>query len=398
MYDYVVIGGGIIGLSTAMQLIESFPNAKIALIEKENAIATHQSGRNSGVIHSGIYYRPGSMKARFAKRGSERLIEFCERHDVPYERCGKLIVAVDKRELPQLEKLYQRGLENGLDVKMLSGEEVNEREPHVRALKGVYVPSTGIVNYIDVATAYANVFRSAGGEIFTNTELRSVSETQDDITLETTTNDIETKAVINCAGLYSDKVAQLFGLKLDVQIVPFRGEYYELDSSKHLLNNLIYPVPNPDFPFLGVHFTRMMNGHVHIGPNAVLSFKREGYVKTDFDVRETMSVLTYPAFWKIAFRNAKEGLQEMYKSISKKAFLQDVQRYFPMITEGELHPADAGVRAQALSNDGKLLDDFLIAKTKRAIHVLNAPSPAATASLEIGRYIVSELKRRLQHA
>ncbi|HET7578332.1 MAG TPA: L-2-hydroxyglutarate oxidase [Bacillales bacterium] len=395
MYDFIVVGAGIIGLSVSMQLSETYPQAKILVIEKEKDISMHQTGRNSGVIHSGIYYKPGSMKARFAKTGNDHMVEFCEREGVPYDRCGKLIVAVDQRELPQLEKLYQRGLKNGLDVKKVTKEEIREREPHLKAVDGIYVPTTGIVDYKQVSAAYVDKFKSQNGELQLETEVKAVENQTGHLLVKTNQGNFKTRFLINCAGLYSDKIAEKAGVKTDMQIVPFRGEYYKIRKEKeHLVKNLVYPVPNPDFPFLGVHFTRMVGGGVDIGPNAVLSFKREGYTKTDVDLKELIEVLKYKPFWQIAFGNMQEGLKEIFKSFSKKMFLKDVNKYFPQLKEEDLIPAEAGVRAQALSNDGRLLDDFFIVQSDRAIHVCNAPSPAATASLEIGNYIVGLVRKK----
>lgn len=395
MYDFTIVGAGIVGLSVGMQLSETYPEASILIIEKEDHISLHQTGRNSGVIHSGIYYKPGSMKARFAKSGNEHLVEFCEREGVPYERCGKLIVAVDPKELPQLEHLYQRGLTNGLSVKKVAKEELREYEPHLTALEGIFVPSTGIVNYKQVAEAYVNKLEEKNGELLLETTVDTVDTYSDHLLVKTNRGNIKTRMLVNCAGLYSDKIAEKSGVKTDMQIVPFRGEYYKVKEDKaYLVKNLVYPVPNPAFPFLGVHFTRMMAGGVDIGPNAVPSFKREGYTKKDVDLRELYEVLKYRPFWQIAFGNMQEGLKEIFKSFSKSLFLKDVNKYFPQLTEEDLLPAEAGVRAQALSNDGRLLDDFFIARGDRAIHVCNAPSPAATASLEIGAYIVDLVQKK----
>ncbi|HEX6922729.1 MAG TPA: L-2-hydroxyglutarate oxidase [Bacillales bacterium] len=395
MYDFAIIGAGIVGLSVGMQLSEKYPEAKIAVIEKEENISRHQTGRNSGVIHSGIYYKPGSIKARFARKGNQHMGEFCEENGIPYDRCGKLIVAVDNKELPLMENLYRRGLENGLSVRKVTKEEMKEIEPNVQGIAGIFVPSTGIVDYKRVSEVYAEKLRQQGGDLLTDTEITAIHTSSDHILLKTSQGNIKTRFMINCAGLYSDKVAKMAGVKIDMKIVPFRGEYFEITKDKqHLVNNLVYPVPNPDFPFLGVHFTRMMNGGIHIGPNAVLSLKREGYTKTDIDLREAAEILSYRAFWKIAVSNMREGLKEMIKSFSKQAFVKDVQRYFPQLEDTDLIPAEAGVRAQALANDGKMLDDFFIVKSDRAVHVCNAPSPAATASLEIGAHIVDLVKEQ----
>lgn len=395
VYDFIIVGAGIVGLSVAMQLNEIYPNAKVSVIEKENDISLHQTGRNSGVIHSGIYYKPGSMKAEFAKHGNKNMIDFCRKEGVPFDQCGKLIVAVEQQEIPQLDDLYQRGIQNGLSIRKVTREEINEREPYVNGLGGIFVPETGIVDYKQVAGAYVNKIKECYGELLLGTKVQDVESYSDYLLVSTDQGNLKTKFIVNCAGLYSDKVAEKSGVKIDMQIVPFRGEYFKVNKEKeYLVNNLVYPVPNPDFPFLGVHFTRMMTGGVDIGPNAVPSFKREGYTKMDINIKELYEVLKYKPFWQIAFGNLQEGLKEIFKSLSKKMFIKDINKYFPQLTEDDLIPAESGVRAQALGSDGKLLDDFFIAETDRAIHVCNAPSPAATASLEIGNYIVELIQNK----
>lgn len=392
MYDFSIIGGGIVGLSTAMALGERYPHASIIVLEKENGLAYHQTGHNSGVIHSGIYYKPGSFKAKFTRAGSQSMVQFCQIHDIPHEVCGKVIVATKEEELPRLENLYQRGLENGLKVKKISAEEVKEKEPHVQCLAGIYVPTSGIVDYQQVCQKYAELIQKQGGEIRLNTQVQQIIKTAQGQVLETPQGTVHTHFVINCAGLYSDRIAQLGGVNPQAKIVPFRGEYYELVPEKrYLVKNLIYPVPNPDFPFLGVHFTRMIDGSIHAGPNAVLSFKREGYKKTDFDLKDLGEVLTYPGFWKLAAKHADEGIKEIIRSLSKAAFVHSLQQLIPEVQAADIIPSEAGVRAQALQADGKLVDDFLIIQDHQAMHVCNAPSPAATASLEIGKAIVSQI-------
>ncbi len=392
MYDYTVIGGGIVGLATAEALTKRFPGARVVLFEKEAGFAAHQTGNNSGVIHSGIYYKPGSFKARFAREGSHSIVEFCQEHGLEFEVCGKVIVATEPGELAQLETLYQRGLENGLEVKKLGAAEVKEYEPHVSAVAGVHVPSTGIVNYKQVCLKLAELVKARGGELFLNTSVTGIVHRSESIVVETSRGAFETKFVVNCAGLHSDRVAKLEGSDPGAKIVPFRGEYYELVPEKrYLVKNLIYPVPNPDFPFLGVHFTRMIDGSVHAGPNAVLSFKREGYTKTDFDARDLAETLTYPGFWKLALKNMDEGVKEMIRSYSKGAFVKSLQKLIPEVQADDVTPTHAGVRAQALKPDGALVDDFLIVDGRNALHVCNAPSPAATSSLEIGKYVAARV-------
>ena len=388
MYDFAIIGGGIVGLASGMALGKRYPKARILVLEKESTWAYHQTGNNSGVIHSGIYYKPGSFKAKFCRDGSSSMVEFCQKYEIDYEVCGKVIVATSSEQLPLLDNLYKRGLENGLNVTKISAEEVKEVEPHVSCKAGLRVPTTGIVNYKQVCQKYADIIKSQGGELRLNTKVEKIRETSTGQVLETNNGSFETRFVINCAGLHSDRVAKLGAVDPQAKIVPFRGEYYELVPEKrYLVKTLIYPVPNPAFPFLGVHFTRMIDGSVHAGPNAVLSLKREGYKKTDFDLRDFAEVMSYPGFWKLAGKHADEGIQEIIRSFSKAAFVRSLQKLIPEVQAQDLVPTHAGVRAQALMNDGKLVDDFLIVQGKNATHVCNAPSPAATSSLEIGKAI-----------
>jgi L-2-hydroxyglutarate oxidase len=375
-----------------MALGRRFPQARIAIVEKERHLAQHQTGHNSGVIHSGIYYRPGSYKAEFARAGNRSMVEFCQEHGIEHEVCGKVIVATEPRELSLLENLYQRGCQNQLEITRLSGAALKEIEPHVNGLAGIRVPSTGIVDYGQVAATYARIIQQQGGELLLGTKVVGLHTHGDSMTIETDQGELQARFLINCAGLHSDRVAKLGQARIDMQIVPFRGEYYELKPEKrYLVKHLIYPVPNPNFPFLGVHFTRMIGGDVHAGPNAVLSLKREGYKKTDFDLRDTVEVLGSPAFWKLARKNIDEGFKEMIRSFSKSAFVRSLQRLIPEVQASDIVPAHAGVRAQALKNDGALVDDFLIVAGPNALHICNAPSPAATASLEIGKAIVERV-------
>jgi L-2-hydroxyglutarate oxidase len=391
-YDFIIIGGGIVGLSLGLKIGQRYPQARIAVLEKEKRIAFHQTGNNSGVIHSGIYYKPGSLKARLCRSGSQSMVEFCQQHDIDHEVCGKVIIATAEQERPLLENLYQRGLENGLAVTRLTREEVSEIEPHVHCLAGIYVPTTGIVNYKQVCQKYADLIRNQGGEIFCNTRVEKITETTEGHYLETNHAAFETRFMINCGGLHSDRIARLAKVNPGAKIVPFRGEYYELTPEKrHLVKGLIYPVPNPDFPFLGVHFTRMIDGSVHAGPNAVLSFKREGYRKTDFDLQDFTEVMAYPGFWKLAIKHADEGIQEMIRSFSKAAFVRSLRRLIPEVQAEDLVPTHAGVRAQALMENGQLVDDFLLIPGHHSIHVCNAPSPAATSSLEIAQAVLETL-------
>ncbi|MBR8833865.1 MAG: L-2-hydroxyglutarate oxidase [Stigonema ocellatum SAG 48.90 = DSM 106950] len=392
MYDFAIIGGGIVGLSTGMALGKRYPNSRILVVEKESKWAFHQTGNNSGVIHSGIYYKPGSFKAKFCRDGCRTMVEFCQEHGIAHEVCGKVIIATNDTELPRLENLYKRGLENGIQVKKISREEVKEIEPSVRCVAGIQVFSTGIANYKQVCLKYAEIIENQGGELRLNTKVERIVPSGNNQVLQTNNGTFETRFVINCAGLHSDRIAKLGKVDPQAKIVPFRGEYYELTPEKrYLVKGLIYPVPNPDFPFLGVHFTRMIDGSVHAGPNAVLSFKREGYNKTDFDLRDFTEVMTYPGFWKLAAKNADEGIQEIIRSFSKAAFVRSLQQLIPEVKAEDVVPTHAGVRAQALMNDGKLVDDFLIVQGQNSVHVCNAPSPAATSSIEIGKAIVAQI-------
>jgi len=392
MYEFAIIGGGIVGLSTGMALGKRYPNARIVVLEKESKWAYHQTGNNSGVIHSGIYYKPGSFKAKFCRDGCRSMVEFCQEYDIAHEICGKVIVATEEKELPRLENLYKRGLENGLKVTKISASEVKEIEPHVNCVAGIRVYTTGIADYKQVARKYAELIELQGGELRLNTKVEKIIGKGDTQVIETNNGIYETRCTINCAGLHSDRIAKLSQVDPQAKIVPFRGEYYELVPEKrYLVKTLIYPVPNPDFPFLGVHFTKMIDGSVHAGPNAVLSLKREGYKKTDFDLRDFAEVMTYPGFWKLAAKHADEGIQEIIRSFSKAAFVRSLQKLIPEVQAADLVPTHAGVRAQALMNDGKLVDDFLIVKGNNSVHVCNAPSPAATSSIEIGKAIVEQL-------
>ncbi len=396
MYDFAIIGGGIVGLSTGMALGKRYPKAKILVLEKESKWAFHQTGNNSGVIHSGIYYKPGSFKAKFCRDGCLSMVEFCEQHEIPYEVCGKVIIATDESELPRLENIYQRGLENGIPVKRISAEEVKEVEPYVSCLGGVKVESTGIADYKKVTQKYAEIIQAQGGELRLNTKVERIKTSGNNQVLETNQGIFETRFVINCGGLHSDRIAKLTQVDPQAKIVPFRGEYYELTPEKrYLVKTLIYPVPNPAFPFLGVHFTKMIDGSVHAGPNAVLSLKREGYKKTDFDFRDFAEVMTYPGFWKLASKHADEGIKEIIRSFSKAAFVKSLQKLIPEVKSEDLVPCHAGVRAQALMNDGKLVEDFLIVTGQNSIHVCNAPSPAATSSLEIGKAVAAKISEQL---
>lgn len=389
MYDFIVVGGGIVGLSTANALLNKYQNSKVLVIEKETSWAAHQTGHNSGVIHSGIYYKPGSLKATLAREGNRAMVEFCQKHDIEHDVCGKVIVATDHAELHRMDDLYQRGLQNGIPVRKIDADELGHLEPHVKGVGALHVPTTGIVNYKQVCQVLAERIASEG-EALLQTVVHDITDTTRHVVVETNRGTYEGKYLINCAGLHSDRVASMAKARTGMKIVPFRGEYYELTPEKRcLVKNLIYPVPNPEFPFLGVHYTRMIDGHVEAGPNAVLSLKREGYAKSDFDLKDFSEVMFYSGFWIMASRYWKDGLAEIIRSYSKSAFVSSLQRLIPEISADDLKPGPAGVRAQALKPDGSMVDDFFMIRGTRTLHVCNAPSPAATAALQIGDHIVN---------
>lgn len=387
-YSVVIVGGGIVGLATALQLIKKKPDLKILVLEKETELAKHQTGNNSGVIHSGIYYKPGSLKATNCMRGYHQLITFCQEQTIPFELCGKIIVATNESEKLLLQNLFVRGEQNGLkNLKKLSAGELKEYEPHVNGIEGIFVPQTGIVDYKLVAEKYGEVLRKQGVEIHLGEKVVNIS-TEKSTTVITDKSSYTTELVINCAGLYSDKVARLTVQNLNVKIIPFRGEYYKLRKEKeYLVKSLIYPVPDPNFPFLGVHFTRMAKGGVEAGPNAVLAFQREGYKKSDVNLKELAETLAWPGFQKVAAKYWRTGFGEMYRSFSKAAFTKALQKLIPEIQQEDLVEGGAGVRAQACDREGGLVDDFLILEEKNVINVCNAPSPAATSSLAIGETV-----------
>lgn len=395
-YDIIVIGGGIVGLATALQVKQQRPQLKVLVLEKETELAKHQTGNNSGVIHSGLYYKPGSLKATNCINGYQLLIDFCEQEGVPYELCGKIVVATKPEQVPLLNNLYDRGIQNGLDkIKKISLAEMKEIEPHVVGVEGISVPYTGIVDYKVVSEKYGEKLQRIGGEIRMGEQVTGVTKGNSLCIVKTQSNVYETKLVVNCAGLYSDKIAQMTQDKpINLRIVPFRGEYYKIKPEKHyLVKHLIYPVPDPNFPFLGVHFTRMMRGGIEAGPNAVLAFGRESYRKSDINAKELWETLSWPGFQKVAAKYWETGLGEMYRSFSKAAFTKALQELIPEIEENDLMEGGAGVRAQACDRDGGLLDDFAILEDEKVINVCNAPSPAATSSLSIGQ-TVSEMALR----
>ncbi len=396
-FEVVVIGAGIVGLATAHQLLANNPSLRICVLEKEAAVAMHQTGHNSGVIHSGIYYKPKSLKAENCKRGYDMLLQFAQENDIKHEICGKVIVATQASEMKALDNIFERGVANELHgIKKINAEQVREIEPYVQAIAGVFVPQTGIIDYVAVAKKYAERLLNAGATIVFEAKVKNIIEKSNHSIVEIENGEaISAAMVVNCAGLYSDKIAKMTSPDADVQIIPFRGEYYELRPEKsYLVRNLIYPVPNPDFPFLGVHYTRMINGGIEAGPNAVLAFQREGYSRWDLNGKELWETLTHRGFQKVMLRHWRDGLGEMVRSYSKAAFVRALQHLIPEVQADDLVRGGAGVRAQACDRAGNLLDDFHVIETERMIHVCNAPSPAATASLAIGETIAQKILQR----
>ena len=389
-HNVIIIGGGVVGLGVALEITRRFPHLRLLLLEKEDRVARHQSGHNSGVIHSGVYYKPGSMKARLCVSGAAAMIEFCREHEVAHEVCGKVIVATDTDELPRLEELHRRGEANGLvGLRMIGPEELREIEPHSTGMKALVVPSTGITDYAKVSEKYADLISARGGTVLTSAAATGIRRGTSEIVVETSRGAFSTTALINCAGLHSDRVSRMAGDEPGVMIVPFRGEYYDLVPERAgLVRALIYPVPDPRFPFLGVHFTRRITGKVDAGPNAVFALAREGYRHRDISLRDLISSLAFPGFWRMARRNWRNGFDEFRRSLSKPLFVRALQRLLPEVSEKDLVPGGSGVRAQALKPDGTLVDDFQFLPSGKVLHVLNVPSPAATASLAIGKTIV----------
>lgn len=389
---HIVIGGGIIGLAVADRLLRDRPRAQVTVVEKEPAWATHQTGRNSGVIHSGLYYAPGSKKALMCRAGGASMVAFAEQEGIPHETCGKLVVATDRAELPGLARLRDRGRANGLTVTELSGAQAREHEPHVAAIAALHVPSTGIIDYGEVCRALVRRLEAAGATLLLGAEVLGSTTSGADTVVHTTRGDLTADRVVACAGLHADEVARRLGHLPSARIIPFRGEYYELvPEATHLVRNLIYPVPDPSFPFLGVHLTRSIGGHVHAGPNAVLAFAREGYDWRTVDGHDLRGTLGYPGFWRLAGRHYREGAREVARSASRHLFGASLRRLVPEVRDEHLTPAPAGVRAQAVRRDGALVDDFLVERSGAVVHVLNAPSPAATSALEIAAYVTALL-------
>lgn len=396
--DLLIIGAGIVGLATALEFTLRVPGQRVLVVDKEDRVAAHQTGHNSGVIHSGLYYRTGSLKARNCVAGCASMKRFCAEHGIPYEECGKLVVATTPDEVPRLKQLHERGVANGVpNLRMLDRNEFRELEPHAEGTCALHVPSTGIVDYKEVANKYAELIEQAGGEIIFGAKVTHLRDDGGTNLVETTAGAFRACCIINCAGLYSDTITRMAGCKTDLEIIPFRGEYYEIRPEKrHMVRNPIYPVPDPRFPFLGVHFTRHIDGGVEAGPNAVLAFRREGYSGTDPNLTEAIEMLRWPGFWKMAGKYWRMGAAEQYRSWNKHAFTRALQQMVPELTEDDLVPGGSGVRAQAVDRNGNLVDDFCFVHSRRMIHVCNVPSPAATASLEIGREVVDMLVDRLE--
>ncbi|WP_456461945.1 L-2-hydroxyglutarate oxidase [Lutibacter sp.] len=392
-YDFIIVGAGIVGLATAYKLQLKFPQKSIAILEKEAEVGLHQTGRNSGVIHSGIYYKPGSYKAKNCKNGRDQLVLFAKKHAIKFDVCGKVIVATNQKELPILESIYAKGLENKTEgIKFLSANEIKEKEPFIEAVKAIWVPTAGIIDYVAVSKKFIELVESSNSEskLYTNCKVKNVSSLNLETIVHTVLGDFTAEKVIFCTGLQSDRNAEKDNLKLDMHIVGFRGDYYELtDEATHKINNLVYPVPDPKYPFLGVHFTRMINGGIECGPNAVFTFKREGYKRTSFSFRDTFEALTFGGTWKLFFENWRKGIDEYKRAFSKRLFVNALRNMMPSITPNDVRPSRAGVRAQAIDYDGNMVDDFKIMKHNGNIHVLNAPSPAATSCLAIADEIVN---------
>ncbi|PTO54562.1 L-2-hydroxyglutarate oxidase [Vibrio splendidus] len=398
-YDYIIVGGGIVGVSTAWQLQQAYPDKSILLVEKERGFAQHQTGHNSGVIHAGVYYAPGSLKADFCKRGVERTIAFCSQHDIPVENCGKLLVATNEQEVERMNALYQRCHDNDIDVDLLDQAQLKLAEPNITGLGAIYVKTTSIVDYKKVTEVMAQEFVEAGGKLSLGTEVIMADEQEDEVQLtckvDGQTLQLNSRFLITCSGLMADRMTSMLGIETDFQIVPYRGEYYQLDAKHNqVVNHLIYPIPDPELPFLGVHLTRMIDGSVTVGPNAVQGWKREGYGKLNFSFKDTWQMLSFAGFWKVTANNLKTGLVEFKNSWWKPGYLKLVNKYCPSITVSDFKPYPAGIRAQAVLKDGTLVHDFLFAESPRSLHVCNAPSPAATSAMPIGEYICGKIMRK----
>jgi L-2-hydroxyglutarate oxidase len=392
-YDIVLVGGGIVGVSTAWQLKKIYPDAKLLLIEKEFSLGKHQTGHNSGVIHAGVYYNPGSLKADLCKRGAAQTIAFCQEHNLPYSQCGKLLVATNDLEYHQMEGLEDRCHQNGINNQRLSENELKKMEPNITGLGAIYIPSTGITDYIKITGKMAQLFVTLGGEIKTGLEVKALREKSDGVQIHLGSEKVYAKYVVVCGGLQADRLSKLMHLDLDFQIIPFRGEYYRLPRKHNqIVTHLIYPIPDPELPFLGVHLTKMIDGSVTVGPNAVLGWKREGYNRLNFNLKDSIEMLKFPGFWRVARNNLRSGLDEVKNSFYKPGYLSRIQKYCPSLNIADLQPYPAGIRAQAVSKDGTLIHDFLFAESSRSLHVCNAPSPAATSAIPIGEYLCQKFK------
>lgn len=391
-YDYLIIGGGIVGLATAMALLEQRPGASLLILEKESSLGRHQTGHNSGVIHAGIYYAPGSLKAELCKRGAQATKDFCTEHGIAFDVCGKLLVASNELEMQRMQALYERSQQNGLKVERLDGAELKQREPNIAGLGALFVDATGIVDYKQVCYAMAKVIERAGGEVRLSTSVQAIAEHGDYVEVSIAEHRWRARQLVACAGLQSDRLARLGGVKIDHQIIPFRGEYYRLPASKNqIVNHLIYPIPDPELPFLGVHLTRMIDGSVTVGPNAVLGFGRENYRKLSVNWGDVAEYARFPGFWKTIWNNLGSGTREMKNSLFKRGYLEQCRKYCPSLQVEDLLPYEAGIRAQAVMRDGSLVHDFLFAETPRMVHVCNAPSPAATSAIPIGQMIAEKI-------
>ena len=396
IYDYIIVGGGIVGISTAWQLKQRRPDASVIVIEKEVSLALHQTGHNSGVIHAGVYYAPGSLKATLCKAGEKATKAFCKEHQIPFEQCGKLLVATNTAELERMQALYERCLENGIEVELLNQEQLQQQEPNIIGLGAILVTATGIVDYRKITNKMAELFVTLGGEISKRTEVKALEETSDSVVVQCRSDgqpfQLKGRFLICCAGLMADRLTQMMDIDTDFQIIPYRGEYYRLaPQHNQIVNHLIYPIPDPELPFLGVHLTRMIDGTVTVGPNAVQGWKREGYSKVNFSAKDTAEMLTFKGFWKVSANHFKAGLSETKNSWWKPGYLKLVNKYCPQLTTSDLQPYPAGIRAQAVLNDGTLVHDFLFAESPRSLHVCNAPSPAATSAMPIGKYICDKV-------
>lgn len=396
-YDIVLIGGGIVGVSTAWKLKECYPDSAILLIEKEASLANHQTGHNSGVIHAGVYYTPGSLKAEFCKRGAAQTIAFCQEHSLPYEQCGKLLVATDAVEYERMNKLEERCIQNEIEIERLSEGELKKCESYIEGLAALLVPTTGITDFKKITLKMAECFTRLGGAIKIDAEVKSLRETTDIVHIQLGNNTITAKYIVVCGGLMADRLATMMQIDIDFQIIPFRGEYYRLPPKyNQIVSHLIYPIPDPDLPFLGVHLTRMIDGSVTVGPNAVLGWKREGYAKFNLNLKDSLEMITFPGFWKVILNHLTSGLSEIRDSLYKPGYLNRVRKYCPSLTIRDLHPFPAGIRAQAVKRDGSLVHDFLFAESERSLHVCNAPSPAATSAIPIGEYLCEKVVEKFK--